>query len=209
MPQKIEGLIPAIVQDFYTGRVLMLAYVNQESYEYMLSNGETCFWSRSRQKLWHKGETSGNTQKIKKMAFDCDNDTLLIQVEQTGSGACHTGSYSCFGDDETGEFHILEEIYAQIADRKQNPKEKSYTNYLLAEGLDKTCKKLGEETTEVILAAKNGDSTAVAEELADLSYHALVLMFQAGVKPRDIAATLAKRHQKEGNLKDKNEKGAY
>jgi phosphoribosyl-ATP pyrophosphohydrolase/phosphoribosyl-AMP cyclohydrolase len=197
------------VQDFYTGRVLMLAYVNQESYEYMLLHGETCFWSRSRQKLWHKGETSGNTQKIKKMAFDCDDDTLLIQVEQTGSGACHTGSYSCFGDDEAGEFYVIEEITAQIANRKQNPKEKSYTNYLLAEGLDKTCKKLGEEAAEVIIAAKNNDATALAEEFADLTYHALVLMFQAGVKPRDIAATLAKRHQKEGNLKDKNEKGAY
>jgi phosphoribosyl-ATP pyrophosphohydrolase/phosphoribosyl-AMP cyclohydrolase len=209
MPQKIEGLIPAIVQDFHTGRVLMLAYVNQESYEYMLEHGETCFWSRSRQKLWHKGETSGNTQIIKAMAFDCDEDTLLIQVEQTGSGACHTGSYSCFGDSEAGEFNILEEIYAQIEDRNQKPKEKSYTNYLLAEGLDKTCKKLGEEAAEVIVAAKNGDAAAVAEELGDLCYHALVLMLQAGVKPRDIAATLAKRHQKEGNLKIKNEKGAY
>jgi phosphoribosyl-ATP pyrophosphohydrolase/phosphoribosyl-AMP cyclohydrolase len=187
----------------------MLAYVNQESYDYMLEHGETCFWSRSRQKLWHKGETSGNTQKIKSMAFDCDEDTLLIQVEQMGTGACHTGSYSCFGDNEAGEFYVLEEITAQIADRKANPKEKSYTNYLLAEGLDKTCKKLGEEATEVIIAANNGATTAVAEELADLTYHALVLMFQAGVKPRDIAATLARRHQKEGNLKDKNEKGAY
>ena len=101
--RKIEGLIPAIVQDFYTGRVLMLAYVNQESYEYMLQHNETCFWSRSRRKLWHKGETSGNVQKIKHMAFDCDDDTLLIQVEQTGSGACHTGSFSCFGE-ERGEF---------------------------------------------------------------------------------------------------------
>jgi phosphoribosyl-ATP pyrophosphohydrolase/phosphoribosyl-AMP cyclohydrolase len=208
MPQ-INGLIPAIVQDFHTGRVLMLAYVNQESYEYMLERGETCFWSRSRQKLWHKGETSGNTQKIKAMAFDCDKDTLLIQAEQTGTGACHTGSYSCFGDDEAGEFHILEEIYGQIADRKANPKEKSYTNYLLDAGLDKTCKKLGEEAAEVIIAAKNNDPAALAQELADLSYHALVLMLQAGVTPRDIAAVLANRHQKEGNLKEKNEKGAY
>jgi phosphoribosyl-ATP pyrophosphohydrolase/phosphoribosyl-AMP cyclohydrolase len=209
MPQRIKGLVPAIVQDCYTGRVLMLAYVNQESYDYMLGHGETCFWSRSRQELWHKGETSGNTQKIKSMAFDCDEDTLLIQVEQQGSGACHTGSCSCFGDNEAGAFHILEGIYAQIEDRKQNPKEKSYTNYLLAEGLDKTCKKLGEEATEVILAAKNGDAAALSEELADLAYHALVLMLQAGVRPREVAATLTGRHQKEGNLKDKNEKGAY
>ena len=207
--QKIEGLIPAIVQDFSTGRVLMLAYVNQESYEYMLEKGETCFFSRSRGKLWHKGETSGNTQKIKKMAFDCDKDTLLIQVEQAGSGACHTGSYSCFGDDEAGEFFILEEVYGQIADRKANPKERSYTNYLLEAGTDKICKKIGEEAAEVIIAAKNADKKAVAEELCDLAYHALVLMFEQGVKPRELAAALYGRHQKEGNLKEKNEKGQF
>ena len=206
---RIEGLIPAIVQDIHTGRVLMLAYVNQESYEYMLEKGETCFFSRSRGKLWHKGETSGNTQKIVKMAFDCDNDTLLLQVEQAGAGACHTGSYSCFGDDEAGEFFILEEIYNQIEDRKASPKEKSYTNYLLDAGTDKICKKIGEEAAEVIIAAKNGDGVAVTGELCDLAYHALVLMFEQGVKPRDIAAALAKRHQKEGNLKEKNEKGTY
>ena len=109
LPKSIEGLIPAIVQDYYTGCVLMLAYVNQESYDFMCKKGETCFWSRSRQELWHKGATSGNVQKIMHMAFDCDNDTLLIQVEQTGGGACHTGSYSCFGE-EAGAFYIPREM---------------------------------------------------------------------------------------------------
>jgi len=205
---KIEGLIPAIVQDFYTGKVLMLAYVNQESYDFMLEKQETCFWSRSRQKLWHKGDTSGDFQKIKTMAFDCDNDTLLIQVEQTGKGACHTGSYSCFGD-ENGEFNILNSVYAQIEDRQANPQEKSYTNYLLHEGVDKICKKIGEEAAETIIAAKNRDKDGLIGELSDLAYHALVLMFEQGVKPRDITANLAKRHNVSGNLKVKNEKCTF
>ena len=191
----IEGLIPAIVQDFYTGRVLMLAYVNQESYDYMLKNGETCFWSRSRAKLWHKGETSGCVQKIKHIAFDCDNDTLLIQVEQTGSGACHTGFYSCFGA-ENGEFDVFNGVFAQIENRSANPVEKSYTNYLLDAGVDKICKKSGEEAAETIVAAKNRDETELACEISDLAYHLLVLMFTQGVKPRDITAELAKRRNK-------------
>ncbi|MCL2751145.1 MAG: bifunctional phosphoribosyl-AMP cyclohydrolase/phosphoribosyl-ATP diphosphatase HisIE [Firmicutes bacterium] len=206
--QTIEGLIPAIVQDFYTGRVLMLAYVNQESCDIMLKKGETCFWSRSRGKLWRKGETSGNVQRIKSMAFDCDNDTLLIQVEQTGKGACHTGSYSCFGA-ETGEFYIPHSIYEQVADRKANPKEKSYTNYLLDAGADKICKKIGEEAAEVIIAAKNGDSSAIVDEISDLAYHVLVLMYEQGITPRDISSELVKRHQTEGNLKAKNKKGKF
>ena len=188
----IEGLIPAIVQDFYTGRVLMLAYVNQESYDYMLKNRETCFWSRSRGKLWRKGETSGNVQKIRRIAFDCDNDTLLIQVEQTGSGACHTGSYSCFGE-ENGEFDVLNGVFAQITDRNAHPREKSYTNYLLDAGVDKICKKIGEESAETIVAAKNGDKAELSAEISDLAYHLLVLMFTQGVTPRDVTEELAKR----------------
>jgi phosphoribosyl-ATP pyrophosphohydrolase/phosphoribosyl-AMP cyclohydrolase len=203
----IKGLIPAVVQDFYTGRVLMLAYVNQESYDYMLANGTTCFWSRSRSKLWRKGETSGNVQIIKRMAFDCDADTLLIQVEQTGAGACHTGSYSCFGDEERGEFDILNRVSKQVKDREAHPKEKSYTNYLLTEGVDKICKKIGEEAAETIIAAKNGGGEALADELADLTYHALVLMHTQGLTPNDVHAVLAKRHGVEGNLKEKNVKG--
>ncbi|GHT37749.1 histidine biosynthesis bifunctional protein HisIE [Endomicrobiia bacterium] len=206
--QNIDGLIPAIVQDWYTGKVLMLAYVNQESYDYMLKNGETCFWSRSRQILWHKGETSGNVQKIKNMTFDCDSDTLLIQVEQTGTGACHTGSYSCFGVNAS-EYEILDEVYNQIVDRKNSPKEKSYTNYLLEKGIDKICKKVGEESSEVIIAAKNENKNDLIDEIVDLAYHLEVLMFVSGITPKDIRAKFAKRHTKEGNLKIVNEKGGF
>ena len=206
--QKIEGIIPAIVQDYKTGRVLMLAYVNQESYAFMLEQGETCFWSRSRKALWHKGETSGNTQKIKSMAFDCDDDTLLIQVEQTGAGACHTGAYSCFGEERRG-FDIVDDVFAQIEDRQANPKEKSYTNYLLDAGVDKICKKIGEEATEAILAAKNEDRQGVMDEVADLAYHMLVLLLTQGVAPQDIRDTLTARHAVQGNLKTKSEKGDY
>ena len=198
--RKIEGLIPAVVQDFYTGNVLMLAYVNQESYDYMLEHGETCFWSRSRNELWHKGETSGNVQKIKDMAFDCDGDTLLIQVEQMGAGACHTGSYSCFGN-EYSEFGIINEIYAQIKGRQENPKEKSYTNYLLNEGIDKVLKKIGEEAAETIIAAKNNCKAELTDEIADLVYHLLVLMFMQDLTPQDIRLKLAGRRETEGNLK--------
>ena len=194
--QTIEGAIPAVVQEYTTGRVLMLAYVNQESYQLMQKMGETCFWSRSRNTLWHKGETSGNIQKIKQMAFDCDNDTLLIQVEQTGAGACHTGDYSCFGA-ESGLFYQINRVYAQIEDRAVNPKEQSYTNYLLGEGVDKICKKIGEEAAETIIAAKNTDKDALIGEIADLVYHTLVLMFAQGVTPCDIAGKLAERHKPE------------
>jgi len=200
---KIEGLIPAIVQDFYTGRVLMLAYVNQESYDYMKEHGQTCFWSRSRQELWRKGETSGDVQQIRHMAFDCDEDTLLIQVEQMGKGACHTGSYSCFGE-EAGQFHVLQAVFAQIADRSENPKENSYTNYLLEKGADKICKKVGEEAAETIIAAIHRDKALLAEEVSDLAYHLLVLLFEQGAAPREVMETLTKRHLVEGNLKVKN-----
>ncbi|MCL2704140.1 MAG: bifunctional phosphoribosyl-AMP cyclohydrolase/phosphoribosyl-ATP diphosphatase HisIE [Defluviitaleaceae bacterium] len=190
---QIEGLIPAIVQDYFTGRVLMLAYVNQESYDYMQKNGETCFWSRSRNELWHKGAASGNIQKIKKMFWDCDNDTLLILVEQSGGGACHTGEFSCFGK-KSGDFDIFNSVFAQIGDRSINPKEKSYTNYLLSEGIDKICKKIGEEAAETIIAAKNNDKDGLVNEISDLAYHTLVLMFSQGVTPNDIRAKLVERH---------------
>ncbi|MCL2568289.1 MAG: bifunctional phosphoribosyl-AMP cyclohydrolase/phosphoribosyl-ATP diphosphatase HisIE [Oscillospiraceae bacterium] len=199
MPE-ITDLTPAIVQDYYTGRVLMLAYVNQESYDYMLEHGQTCFWSRSRQELWHKGATSGDVQNIKHIAFDCDEDTLLIQVEQMGKGACHTGSYSCFGD-EPGQFHILNEVFAQIEDRSEHPKENSYTNYLLDKGADKICKKVGEEAAETIIAAMHRDKPELTGEVADLAYHLLVLLFEQGLTPRDITEKLAERHMVEGNLK--------
>jgi len=187
-----NGLIPGIVQDYYTGRVLMLAFVNRESLDFMQKTGETCFWSRSRNELWHKGATSGDVQKIKHMALDCDNDTLLIQAEQLGGGACHTGSYTCFGD-ETGAFNILERDFEIIQDRAVNPKEKSYTNYLLDKGIDKICKKIGEESAETIIAAKNNNPQELTAEIADLAYHLLVLMHACGISPRDVAAELVKR----------------
>ena len=206
-------LIPAIVQDFYTKEVLMLAYVNEESYNYMLKNNETCFYSRSRKELWHKGETSGHYQKIKSITLDCDYDTFLIQVEQIGS-ACHTNNYSCFFNkikqsDEKTNNNIIEEVYDMIQDRQCNPKEKSYTNYLLNQGLDKICKKIGEESTETVIAAKNTDNNELIGEISDLIYHTLVLMFVKGINVHDIKNKLAERHKIEGNKKIENKRGDY
>lgn len=209
--EKME-LIPAIVQDFYTKEVLMLAYVNEESYDYMLKNKETCFYSRSRKELWHKGETSGHYQKIKSMSLDCDKDTLLIQVEQIGA-ACHTGSYSCFFNEvQTSEEYnnlIIEEVYKMIKDRKENPREGSYTNYLLEKGVDKICKKIGEEASETIIAAKNTDKEELIGEISDLAYHVLVLMLDKNITVEDIKMKLSERHKIEGNKKQENKKGAY
>lgn len=210
--EKME-LIPAIVQDFYTKEVLMLAYVNKESYDYMLENNETCFYSRSRKKLWHKGETSGHLQKIKSMTLDCDYDTLLIQVEQIGA-ACHTNNYSCFFnriveyEKETNNF-ILEEVYNLIKDRSQNPKEGSYTNYLLDQGIDKICKKVGEEASETIIAAKNTSKEDLIGEISDLAYHILVLMFNRNISVQEIKNKLAERHKIEGNKKTEHRRGEY
>lgn len=210
--EKME-LIPAIVQDFYTKEVLMLAYVNEESYEYMLENKETCFYSRSRKEIWHKGETSGHYQKIKSMSLDCDKDTLLIQVEQIGA-ACHTGSYSCFFNEvQTSEEEynnlIIEEVYKMIKDRKENPREGSYTNYLLEKGVDKICKKIGEEASETIIAAKNTDKEELIGEISDLAYHVLVLMLNQDITVEDIKMKLSQRHKIEGNKKQENKKGEY
>ena len=210
--EKME-LIPAIIQDFYTKEVLMLAYVNEESYEYMIKNKETCFYSRSRQKLWHKGETSGHFQKIKNISLDCDKDTLLIEVEQIG-GACHTGSYSCFFNkivtvEEAYDNNIIENVYKMLEDRRDNPKEGSYTNYLLEKGTDKICKKIGEEASETIIAAKNSDNDELIGEISDLVYHALVLMLDKGITVKDIKGKLSERHKKEGNKKVENKKGEY
>ncbi len=204
-----KGLVPVIVQDYYSGKVLMFAYANQEAYDYMLTNNETCFYSRSRNEQWHKGETSGATQEIKSMAFDCDSDTLLVQVKQNGVGACHLNTFSCFDGGEIGQFSILDDLYSQIEDRAHHPVEKSYTNYLLDSGLDKICKKVGEEATETIIAAKNNDKNDVVEELSDLAYHLMVLMYQQGVTLDDLKAKLVERHEVTGNLKEKNTKGEY
>ncbi|MDR0272031.1 MAG: bifunctional phosphoribosyl-AMP cyclohydrolase/phosphoribosyl-ATP diphosphatase HisIE [Clostridiales bacterium] len=199
-PEKIKwnenGLIPAIVQDYYNGRVLMLAYVSRESFEVMQQKGEACFWSRSRKKLWHKGATSGNVQRIKHLALDCDNDTLLILAEQIGGGACHTGDYTCFGNEEHGAFNIVERDFELIKDRAVNPKENSYTNYLLEKGIDKICKKIGEESAETIIAAKNNNPENLTAEISDLVYHLLVLMHERGVSPKDIITELENRRNK-------------
>ena len=207
-------LIPAIVQDYKTKEVLMLAYVNEESYKYMIDNKQTCFYSRSRQELWHKGETSGDFQNIKGMYLDCDRDTLLIYVEQLGKGACHTGSYSCFFNEVMqfeGESNsdIIEEVYNQIEDRDKNPKENSYTNYLLNEGIDKICKKVGEEATETVIAAKNTNKNELVGEISDLVYHVLVLMYDRNIGLEDVQEKLTERHKVQGNKKKKNIKGDY
>ncbi len=207
-------LIPAIVQDYKTKEVLMLAYVNEESYKYMIENKQTCFYSRSRQELWHKGETSGDFQNIKGMYLDCDKDTLLIYVEQLGKGACHTGSYSCFFneimqfEDESNN-SIIEEVYNQIKDRDKNPKENSYTNYLLNEGIDKICKKVGEEATETVIAAKNTNKDELIGEISDLVYHVLVLMYNRNIGLEDVQGKLIERHKIQGNKKKKHIKGDY
>ena len=206
-------LIPAIVQDFKTKKVLMLAYVNKESYEYMLKNNETCFYSRSRKKLWKKGETSGNIQTIKKMYLDCDKDAILINVEQKGV-ACHTGKYSCFFNEvinckEEINDNILQDLYEMIIDRANNPKDRSYTNYLLNEGIDKICKKVGEEATETVIAAKNTNKDDLIGEICDLIYHIEVLMYDRGINIYDIKNKLTKRHKIEGNKKIENIRGEY
>lgn len=210
--EKME-LIPAIVQDFSTKEVLMLAYVNEKSYNYMLEKKETCFYSRSRKELWHKGETSGHFQKIKNITLDCDCDTLLIQIEQIGS-ACHTGNYSCFFN-KVGEYEkeennfIIEKVYNMIKDRMIKPKEGSYTNYLLNEGTDKICKKIGEEASETIIAAKNTNKEELIGEISDLVYHVLVLMLNKDVTIQEIQDKLAERHKIEGNKKIEHKKGEY
>lgn len=198
-----QALIPVIVQDYQTKQVLMMAYTNEEAYQKMIESGETWFWSRSRQKLWHKGEESGHFQKVKGMRLDCDQDTLLVFVEQTGN-ACHTGAYSCFYDevipfDDSDIFADLEKL---IADRKAHPVEKSYTNYLLDQGVDKVLKKVGEEASEVIIASKNSDKTELLGEIDDLLYHLFVLMNQTDLSLEEVRKKARERHQIEGNKKE-------
>ncbi len=192
-----KGLIPAIVVDAVSGKVLTLAYMNKESLKISMEKGLTCFWSRSRQELWLKGETSGNYQHIVSITADCDRDALVVKVEKDGP-ACHTGTESCFGDvlwesDELHEF-TYEGLMELIAGRKTEKKEGSYTTYLFEKGLDKILKKVGEETTEVIIAAKDKDKKNTVYEIADLAYHVMVLMIEAGISLEDIHKELASRH---------------
>ena len=191
-----DGLIPAIVQDHYSKKVLMLAYMNAESLEITIKEGKTCFFSRSRQELWRKGETSGNTQQVVSIRTDCDKDTLLIDVIKNGP-ACHTGSESCFFEDivapETEEFSY-EGLYEMLVGRKVNKKEGSYTTYLFEKGIDKILKKVGEECTEVIIGAKGGDKAETVYEIADLLYHITVMMIEMSISLNEVTAQLAKRH---------------
>ena len=192
-----KGLIPAIVTDAVSGKVLMLAYMNRESLKISMEKGLTCFWSRSRQELWLKGETSGNYQHIVSITADCDRDALIVKVEKDGP-ACHKGTESCFNDlvwesDERHEF-TLEGLMNLIQGRKTEKKEGSYTTYLFEKGLDKILKKVGEESTEVIIAAKDRDTKETIYEIADLTYHVMVLMIEAGISLDDIHRELASRH---------------
>ncbi len=194
-----RGLVPAITQDAETQKVLMLAYMNKESIRKTLEERETWYFSRSRQKLWKKGETSGNIQKVKGFYYDCDKDSILLVVEQRGA-ACHTGEFSCFFNEalkpENGKTDILKELYGLLEDRKKNPIEGSYTNYLFEKGLDKILKKVGEETSEVIIAAKNKSKEELVYELSDLVYHVLVLMVNENVGIEDIKEELISRREK-------------
>ena len=192
-----KGLIPAIVVDAVTKRVLTLAYMNKESLEISMEKGLTCFWSRSRNELWLKGETSGNYQHIVSITADCDKDALVVLVEPDGP-ACHLGTTSCFENpvfesDELKEFSY-EQLMELISERKTDKKEGSYTTYLFEKGIDKILKKIGEECTEVIIAAKAEDKKETIYEIADLAYHTMVLMIEQGIALEDIHKELASRH---------------
>ncbi len=194
-----DGMVPVIVQDYKTSEVLMLAYMNEESFQATLRSGKMTYFSRSRQSLWLKGETSGHYQYVKSLALDCDNDTLLAQVHQIGA-ACHTGARNCFYQNlvkkeykETNPLKVFEDVFHVIQDRKEHPKEGSYTNYLFDKGIDKILKKLGEEATEIVIAAKNPDAEEIKYEISDFLYHMMVLMAEKKITWEDITGELANR----------------
>src|SRR5690625_1709380 len=200
-----NGLIPAIVQDERTGSVLMLAYMNVEALEKTIETKETWFYSRSRQELWHKGATSGNRQTVKRLTLDCDQDAILVEVIPMGP-ACHTGEESCFYQsvyaEEESKRDIINELVTEIRHRQENPVDGSYTSYLFREGLDKILKKVGEESSEVIIGAKNRDKQELTSELADLVYHVLVLMEESKVSVDDVKKELLNRRSKRQVKKD-------
>ncbi len=194
-----EGMVPVIVQDYKTNEVLMLAYMNEEAFQNTIETAKMTYFSQSRNELWVKGLTSGHYQYVKSLIMDCDSDTMLAKVSQIGA-ACHTGSRTCFFQkvvekeyNETNPLKVFEEVYQVIQDRKQNPKEGSYTNYLFDKGIDKILKKVGEEATEIIIAAKNPDAEEIKYEMSDFLYHAMVLMVEKGVTWEDITKELANR----------------
>ena len=195
------GLVPCIVQDYRTDQVLMLAYMNKESYEKTIETGVMTYYSRSRDELWVKGETSGHYQYVKELRLDCDSDTILAKVHQIGA-ACHTGEYSCFFTElakreytDINPLTILKEDFDVIKNRKENPKEGSYTNYLFSKGTDKILKKIGEEASEIIIAAKNPEPEELTYEMADFLYHMMVLMAEKGLTWEDITGELANRRR--------------
>lgn len=201
-----HGLLPAIVQDAQTGQVLMLAYMNAESLKLTSESGETWFWSRSRAELWHKGDTSGNTQRVVGLVLDCDGDALVVRVEPAGP-ACHTGRRSCFHNviQAAAGFHedtaedlgeVLSALYALVETRKRERPQGSYTTYLFDQGLDKILKKIGEESSETIIAAKNEDRGALTKESCDLLYHLVVLLAERGVTLPDVRDELVRRKHK-------------
>ena len=192
-----RGLIPAIVVDTETKQVLTLAYMNRESLGISMEKGLTCFYSRSRQTLWLKGKTSGNYQHIVRITADCDRDALVVEVKKDGP-ACHLGTDSCFCEDiyegETAPGFQYQDLLDMLKGRKENPKEGSYTSYLFAKGRDKILKKIGEESTEVIIAAKDDDRANTIYEISDLMYHVMVLMVEQGISLEDVRREMASRH---------------
>ncbi len=194
-----RGLVPAIVQDYLDGTVLMMAWMNRESLQKTLETGETWFWSRSRQELWHKGATSGHIQKVYTLRYDCDSDALLVGVEQVGDIACHTGERSCFhqvdGNKVSPPSNTLSQLFSVICDRRDHPNPISYTCKLLAEGDNKILKKLGEETAEVVMACKDDEPDAIASEVADLFYHTLVALAHHQVDLKAVYRKLQERRK--------------
>lgn len=194
-----DGLLPVIVQDYKTNEVLMMAYMDEDAFEHTIKSGRMTYYSRSRKQQWIKGETSGHYQYVKTLTVDCDRDTLLAKVDQVGA-ACHTGNRTCFFQQIVGNeydaknpLQVFESVYNTIADRKQNPKEGSYTNYLFDKGIDKILKKVGEEATEIVIAAKNPNPEEIKYEISDFLYHAMVLMVERGITWEDITNELADR----------------
>lgn len=199
LKKNSDNLVPVVTQDYKTREVLMVAYMNREAYENTLSTGRMTYYSRSRQSLWLKGETSGHFQYVKSLKLDCDNDTILAFVSQVGA-ACHTGARSCFfktiAEKEyksANPLKVFEDVYQVIQDRKENPKEGSYTNYLFDKGIDKILKKLGEECTEIVIASKNPNPEEIKYEISDFLYHMMVLMAQKGISWEDITEELVNR----------------
>lgn len=192
-----QGLIPAVVQDFFTKEVLTVAYMNRESLEITMTEGRTCFWSRSRQELWRKGDSSGNTQQVVRITADCDKDALLVEVIKKGP-ACHTGAEACFFNEiyrtEGRRPFSWNDLYRLIKGRKTEPQEGSYTTYLFEKGMDKILKKIGEESTEVIIGASKANKKETIYEISDLAYHIMVMMVQMDIHPVDVVEELARRH---------------